>query len=293
MKPSISLQHMKTPAKVNLYFEIVGKRSDGYHDIRTIFYPLKELFDTLEISLTETRGVTMACNSAEVPLDERNLCVRAALNFAQEAKLEPCWHIDLEKRIPIAAGCGGGSSDAAATLLILNRMYKHILSTQHLGQIACRLGADVPYFLAPSLMLGEGIGEQLTPFSIRLPSHLGILLLNLKFPVSAAWAYRHYGLHDKKMGEFSALMAALQEGDAEHIMDGMHNDFDRCLFEKFPILEELKVVLQQFGHRCVHVSGSGPTLFVVDDFERLHETYLKLGGMEQYANMLWMHIEQF
>lgn len=290
---SSPLFQIKTPAKVNLYLEIVGKRDDGYHEIRTVFYPLKELYDIITITHTEKPGVTMTCKAKDIPLDDRNLCVRAALRFAETTGVSPCWHIDLKKNIPIAAGCGGGSSDAAATLLLLNKMHNFVLSKQSLAQIACQLGADVPYFLMPSIMLGEGIGERLTQIEGSLPSHMGILLLNFGFPVSAAWAYRQHTISHEESTLFPAFMTALGCQKTEKLLQNMHNDFDQYLFEKFPILKEMKEFLNKQGHHYVHISGSGPTLFVIDEFEHLHQTYLELANIEKFNQVLWMHIECF
>lgn len=251
-----------TPAKVNLFLKVTGCRADGFHELETLFYPLPSLYDTLTVELGGS-GINLSCANASVPLDRRNLVWRAAELYADVAGVNAEWSITLQKRIPVSAGLGGGSSDAAALLRLLNSHYKR-LSFAELSELALKLGADVPYFLAPSLALARGIGEELTLLpepAFRVP----MVLLNPLFPVSAKWAYQNMEKSrvGVSSGEVQCLLSRLEAGDFAGVSGHMHNDLEYALLEKFPLLGIIGDEMLRYGALRPMISGSGSTIFSV------------------------------
>lgn len=259
---------METPAKINFFLEVCGQRSDGYHDIRTIFLPLCGLSDQVEVTLQSATGLSLSCSDRSLPTGPGNLCWRAAELFCRQARIIPQHHIELNKAIPIAAGLGGGSSDAAAVLLEMQRLHPNVVSPTELAQLAGQLGADVPFFLSPQPALGEGIGERLTPLQLGRP--LAVLVLNPGFPVPVSWSYQHY---NRPAGEvppaLSTLIEAIRRGNPVELAALSWNDLEFAVVKKFPILEIVRQDLLSAGALCVHVSGSGPTLFALTEAEHV------------------------
>ncbi len=251
---------MKTCAKVNLFLKITGKRPDGYHELENIFWPLPWLQDTVTVTMKTSGGISMECEAPGVPVDETNLCWKAAKVFLETSALPLSPHIALTKRIPIAAGLGGGSSDAAATLLELNRLTGNPLDSAKLHAIAANLGADVPFFLNPIPSLATGIGEVLSPVSSKGSCH--IFLANPQFPVPASWAYKHWheDFIDKKVS-CEEILAFMKSGEWGNVFSRIRNDLEYCIFRKFQILGIVRERMEALGIFNVHISGSGPTLF--------------------------------
>ena len=254
---------LKAPAKINLLLRITGKRPDNFHELVTLFHPVSALCDTLEVDLEAPPGISISCNAPGVPADSSNLAVRAAAAFAGKRGISPSWHITLEKAIPAAAGMGGGSSDAGTLLKFLNERFPG-LSPEEMNLLACQTGADVPFFLNPSDATARGVGEKLTPAGVlpRPP----MLAVFPAFPVSAAWAYRHL----QKMTppaqaeeELLLLIEALKRKEFRKAASLCANDLEGALFAKFPLLSILKKELEEQSALCVHISGSGPTLFAM------------------------------
>lgn len=253
---------METPAKINLFLEILGKLPDGYHEIRTVFLPVSGLSDTVTVLRNPEPGIELHCSGLPLPVGEDNLCWRAAMAFCQHFYILPQHRIFLEKRIPVAAGLGGGSSDAAAVLLELLKLEKLQERKSELLDLAAALGADIPFFLDPRPALGEGKGERLSPLAIQEP--LELLLINPGFPVPVRWSYQHA---ERPQGmqppEFSRLSQTLANGTPAEIAEIAWNDLEFAVFRKFPILQLIRKSLLENGALCVHVSGSGPTLYAI------------------------------
>jgi 4-diphosphocytidyl-2-C-methyl-D-erythritol kinase len=238
------------PAKVNLYLKVLGRRPDGYHELVTVMQPLS-LADELAI-VPSGPGIALECDRPEVPRGRENLVWRAALEFERETGREVGAHITLKKRIPVAAGLGGGSSDAAGTLRGLNRLAGEPLDGDRLHHLATRLGADVPFFLCGGPAVGRGIGTELTP--VALPSYW-YLLLNPGVPLSTRWVYENLDL-DRLRG-----FAAMEAWDPEHPERWVHNDLETVALTRFPELAEILVQLKQLKAWAQGISGSGPTIF--------------------------------
>lgn len=248
------------PAKINLFLAVDRRRENGYHDIRTVFLPLSEIADHVYLTQTDTAGGGVECAHPDVPTGASNLCHKAVERFAAAAGTSPCWHIRIGKRIPVAAGLGGGSSDAAAVLNLLNRHYEHPLDDAALAELAAGIGADVPFFLYSRPAVAQGIGDQLE--TVAWEADAGIVLLNPCFPVSAGWAYRNYAsVRRLPAPEIDLLLEGMRRGDLDEIAENTHNDLEFALAYKFPLIEMLKEFLLDRGCLAAHVSGSGPTVY--------------------------------
>ena len=257
---------MRCPAKVNLYLRVVGRRPDGYHELVTVMQPLT-LADELTVTLAG-EGISLRCDRPEMPQGEDNLVWRAARQFQEETGLTPGVRLGLAKRIPVAAGLGGGSSNAAGTLLALNELAGKPLPQRDLHRLASLLGADVPFFLARRPAVGRGAGTQLSAVTL-LP--YWYLLVNPGAPLSARWVYENLDL--------AGLPGppASQAWDPEHPETWVRNDLGTVALKRFPELTQLLAGLSGAGAWCQGVSGSGPTLFgLFPTREAAHQAGLRL-----------------
>jgi 4-diphosphocytidyl-2-C-methyl-D-erythritol kinase len=241
---------VRCPAKVNLYLRVVGRRPDGYHDLVTVMQPLS-LTDVLRVTL-EGEGISLTCDRPELPLGEGNLVWQAARWFQDEAGLKQGVRLNLSKRIPVAAGLGGGSSDAAGALLALNELSGQPLSQARLHRLASQLGADVPFFLSREPAVGRGIGTRLSPVTL-LP--YWYVLINPGVPLSTRWVYENLDLAGLPGAP------ANEAWDPEHPETWVRNDLGSVAVKRFPELAQLLADLKDTGAWCQGVSGSGPTLF--------------------------------
>ncbi len=238
------------PAKVNLGLSVLGRRADGYHELHTLFAALS-VGDRLWVE-PAPQGVALEVRGAALSEGPDNLVYRAAVAYLEAAGWPGGVRVVLEKRLPLAAGLGGGSSDAAAALRALAQLYPASLD---LKALALRLGADVPFFLGPPLAEGRGVGERLRPLG---PMEAHLVLLNPGIPVAAAEAYRQ--LRREEWGgelDIAAILQAVQAGEEPPYW----NSLEKPVFRLEPSLEELKGRLRQAGLRGVLLSGSGSSFF--------------------------------
>ena len=248
---------LAAPAKVNLSLRIMGRRSDGYHDLDTVMQKL-DLCDFVTVSLVDESGVFLRCPDSDLPEDRTNIAFQAATAFFEICSLERVGvQITLEKRIPIAAGLGGGSSDAGAVLLGLNRLLGTPLSTAMLIDLARTLGADVPFFVTNyGAVRAKGIGDKMTP----IPSLQGcrIVLANPSFSVSTREVFEKYALtiesENSKIKNFRKIKA-------HPTSCGLINDLESITLSSHPEIEALKLDFLAHGASLVLMSGSGPTYF--------------------------------
>ncbi len=240
------------PAKVNLYLRVLGRRADGYHDLLSIMQPLS-LADELIISPAPP-GIFLDCDEPGIPRGSGNLVWRAALEFQRATGRKVGAHMVLRKRIPVAAGLGGGSSDAAAALLALNTLAGEPLQAASLHNLAGELGADVPFFLGLGPAVARGIGTQLSP--LQLPAYC-YLLLNPGVRVSTRWVYESLDLDSLKRYK------VLEEGewDPEQPAAWVHNDLESVTLKLYPELVRLLETLERLGALARGMCGSGPTLY--------------------------------
>jgi 4-diphosphocytidyl-2-C-methyl-D-erythritol kinase len=254
------------PAKVNLYLRVAGRRPDGYHEVVTVMQPLT-LADQLTVTLAGN-GISLRCDRPDLPQGAQNLVWRAARQFQEETGLTPGVRLSLSKRIPVAAGLGGGSSDAAGTLLALNELTGKPLSQGRLHRLASLLGADVPFFLTRGPAVGRGTGTQLSAVTL-LP--YWYLLVNPGVPLSTRWVYENL--------ELAGLPPppATETWDPERPETWVRNDLGTVAVKRFPELTQLLAELNDAGAWCRGISGSGPTLFgLFRTREAAHQAGLRL-----------------
>jgi len=236
------------PAKINLSLRILGRRPDGFHEIETLMAPIS-LFDEITIAPNES-GIRFQCDDAALVND--NLVVRAAELFFEKIKTKPAVAITLKKKIPYGAGLGGGSSDAAATLLGLNKFLEADLKQEELVELAAKVGSDVPFFIYQGPAMCRGRGEIVSPTKIN--GLLSLLLLKPEFSVPTPWAYSRW----KDSREIPNVSYSAQEFNGVQFT----NDLERPVFEKFVFLAQAKTWLQKQPEVAVALmSGSGSTVF--------------------------------
>ncbi|HCE44169.1 MAG TPA: 4-(cytidine 5'-diphospho)-2-C-methyl-D-erythritol kinase [Lentisphaeria bacterium] len=250
---------IKAPAKTNLFLRVARKRDDGYHEIETIFVPLENLSDTVELTDSNDGKLSVTCSIPALSGPD-NLCHKAAEAFAKSAKIRPAWKIHVIKRIPVAAGLGGGSSDAAGVLRLLQQKYPHKISEADILYMASKLGADVPFFLNPVPSIATGIGEKIKPLALKC--WIPIVVVFPGFPVSAKWAYRNR-IKSSSNVELKDIISALDKNDNRRLASLLRNDLAPALWKKFPLLSILKDGMLKAGALGVEVSGSGSSLLAV------------------------------
>jgi 4-diphosphocytidyl-2-C-methyl-D-erythritol kinase len=253
-------------AKINWSLRILTKRPDGYHEVRTVLQTIS-LCDELHFESTPGTNLTFSCSEPQLPLDEHNLVVRAASMLRENAGATLGCHVHLEKRIPMQAGLGGGSSNAAVALVGLMRLWRLEVDQARLNRMAVQLGADVPFFLAGGCALGVGTGSEIQPLPDRERKYLLLVTPNAR--VSTAVAY-------------NAFDSALTSPQAETILAGsqnerdfgnsdqwdLGNDFERVIFDMEPEIERAHAALLNAGARRAMLAGSGSTVFgIFDDLE--------------------------
>jgi 4-diphosphocytidyl-2-C-methyl-D-erythritol kinase len=250
---------IKAPAKLNLRLKVTGVRPDGYHELVSLMVPVG-LFDLLDIRPSVSSENGLASTGYEVPVDESNLVLKAVHSFRSKTGLRTGFSIRLQKNIPVSAGLGGGSSDAAATLLAANELLGRPLSPQELHELAARLGADVPFFLGCRPAIARGIGEILEPLE-RWARHWYVIVTP-PLHVSTAWVYRNYTLNELTRDEFHYIKNQLGNDSLAfaHILE---NDLETVTSASFPTIVTIKRHLKEAGAAGVLMSGSGPSVFGV------------------------------
>lgn len=244
----------QSPAKINLILKVLRRREDGYHDIASLMQKVS-LADEMEFA-PRGEGIALACPDSDLPTGEGNLVVRAARALFAEAGFAGGVEITLRKRIPTAAGLGGGSSNAATTLTALNDLFRFGFDRERLIRIGARLGADIPFFIYGSPAWAFGIGELLEP--AETPPGMWLVLVNPGFEVPTKWVYQGLNLPLTKtplkysIPSFSGI---------RELAAALSNDLEKVTVARYPVLEELKGFLLRQGALGSLMSGSGPTVF--------------------------------
>jgi 4-diphosphocytidyl-2-C-methyl-D-erythritol kinase len=245
---------IQAPAKVNYRLDVVGRRPNGYHDLRMIMQRVN-LCDEVTLRLVAQPGIRVTCGQHDVPEGEGNIAWKAARALLELSGSDQGVEIEIVKQIPVAAGLGGGSSDCAAVLLGLNELLRLGLSLERLMEIGVTLGADVPFFVFGQTALAEGIGELLTPLA-KVPT-AWVVLVNPNLPVSTAWVYQNLQLTQRDQ---LAKLPNSFENVAE-LCDILGNDLESVTIPAFPVIDEIKRSLVGLGASGALMSGSGPTVF--------------------------------
>ena len=256
----------RSPCKVNLLLNILGKRSDGFHELETLMQPVN-LCDEISFERAGT-GIQLSCSDKTLPVDSKNLVYRAAEKFLAAAKITAGVRIHLEKKIPMAAGLGGGSGNAATTLVALNELFDRPLPPSKIDELAASMGSDINFFLQSKPALATGRGEKVESLE-HFPALRGkaFLLIHPGFGIATPWAYQNLArfpaaLNGRK-GRAQKLISKLRTNDWPAVADGLYNSLEAPALEKFPVLKLFQEFLVANGALAALMSGSGSTTFAI------------------------------
>ena len=250
---------LKAPAKINLGLDVLGRRDNGYHDVRMVMQSIG-LYDDVTIEKVEEPGICLEINLDFLPTDDRNIAYKAAKLLMDEFAISTGVKIKLEKHIPVAAGMAGGSTNAAAVLEGMNTLFSLGLTQKELMERGVKLGADVPYCIMKGTALAEGIGEILSPLPPLPECH--ILIAKPDISVSTKEVYEE--LDSKEIPdhpEIDGILEGLEEANLEKIVSAMGNVLERVTVQKYPVIDEIKQMMKKAGAMNAMMSGSGPTVF--------------------------------
>ena len=254
---------LRALAKINLGLDILRKREDGYHEVRMIMQTI-QMYDVLEMKRVRKPGISLSVNYSYIPNDERNLVYKAAKLLMDEFQVKGGVDIHLEKFVPVAAGMAGGSSDAAAAFVGVNRMFHLGLTEEQLMERAVKVGADVPYCIMRGTALAEGIGEKLK----RLPKvpECYVLVGKPGINVSTKTAYENLNLAGiGKHPDIDGLIRDIECGDLYAMASKMENVFEPGIIRQYPVIGNIKELMEEKGALKAMMSGSGPTVFGIFD----------------------------
>ncbi len=256
----------KSPCKVNLILNILGKRADGFHELETVMHPVN-LCDAMTFERAGT-GLQLTCSHPELPTDSKNLVHRAATSFFAAANIFDGVRIHLQKNLPLAGGIGGGSANAAVTFTALNELFGTPLPPGKLHELAAALGSDVPFFLHDKPALATGRGEQVqTLENFSALRGKAFFLVHPGFGISTPWSYQNLARFPEALngraGRAGKLVSQLQEGDLPAAAGEFYNSLEAPAFDKFPVLALYKEFLRENGALVSLMSGSGSTTFAI------------------------------
>lgn len=249
----------KAMAKVNLGLDVLRRRQDGYHEVRMIMQSV-DLYDVLTFEKTEAAGIVIRTNKKNIPTDQRNLIYKAADLLMQKYSITDGLRVTLEKRIPMAAGMAGGSTDAAAVFVAMNELFSLHMTQESMCELAVTIGADVPYCIVGGTVLAEGIGEKLT----KLADAPACTLLIAKPSVGVSTKYVYENLHADKLRQhpdIDGMLTAICEDDLDGVAKRLGNVLETVTVKAYPVIEKLKSWMMEHGAVNALMSGSGPTVF--------------------------------
>lgn len=271
---------LKAFAKINLGLDVVRKREDGYHEVRMIMQTI-HLYDYLDLSVRAVPGIYIRTNRSDIPTDDGNLVYKAAKLLVDEFQIEKGLVVRLKKHIPVAAGMAGGSSDAAATMVGVNELFGLGLSQEELMERAVNIGADVPYCIMGGTALAEGIGEVLSP----LPPMPKCWILIAKPPIDVATKFVYGNLKANELEQHPDIDAMIRDLKDEKLTDMcsiMGNVLETVTIPAYPVIDEIKKMMLDWGAEGAMMSGSGPTVFGIfsdKEYAKKAETAVKKSGL--------------
>ena len=250
---------LKALGKINLGLDVLGRRENGYHDVRMVMQTVY-LYDRIIMKKSKTPGIRLETNLYYLPVNENNLAYQAAQMLMDEFHIEEGVSIQLDKHIPVAAGMAGGSSNAAAVLFGINRMFSLGLSQKELMERGVKLGADVPYCIMRGTVLAEGIGEILTPLSPMPKCY--VLIAKPAISGSTKMVYEKLDSHEiEDHPDIDGILAGLKAGDLKKVAGSMGNVLERVTVDAYPVIDQIKKMMIKEGALNAMMSGSGPTVF--------------------------------
>ena len=250
---------IKAYAKVNLGLDIIGKREDGYHLLKMIMQTV-DLYDEIEINKSDDNKISIKCNISYVPVDNRNLMYKAAVLFMDKYNINSGLKINIKKNIPVAAGMAGGSTDAAAVLKCLNKLFEVNAPYEELVNLALKIGADVPYCINGGTAICEGIGEVIT----ELPPFKNVIMVIVKpsFGVSTKEVYGGLDISRiKKHVKIDDIVRGMKKNNINVVCYNMKNVLENVTIRKYPVIKDIKHMMIKQGAKGALMSGSGPTVF--------------------------------
>jgi len=267
----------KAYAKVNLGLDVIRRREDGYHEVRMIMQTV-DLYDILAFTRREEPGIVVMTDREELPGDESNLVYKAARLLTETYFIKEGIKIELQKRIPMAAGMAGGSTDAAAVFHGMNEMFELGMSEDEMCTLGVKIGADVPYCIKGGTALAEGIGEILT----RLPDTPGCMVLIAKPNIDVSTKFVYENLHAEKLDchpDIDGMRAAIEAGDLRGVARRMGNVLETVTVKAYPVIGEIKEAMMKKGAWNALMSGSGPTVFgIFGEEEEARAAYDEIAG---------------
>lgn len=278
MKKTLIVQ---APAKINVGLWVKNKRPDGYHDLETIFQTIS-LEDTITLHESFEPGIRITCSNPNVPSGADNLAFKAAKIFLERFGIEPALDIRIEKRIPMAAGLAGGSTDAAAVLTGLPKLFEKTATPAELMDMAAFLGSDVPFLVRGGLAVGAGRGEKLEFYEQPKNPLTVVIAIPNDVSVSTKWCYDNYtpGNNETKGRAFAMILEAFRKGDLQSLRKLVFNDLESVTLHRYPIVQKVKELLSSTGDGVVLMSGSGPSVFgIFENKQKAVQALQALKGM--------------
>lgn len=275
-------------AKINLGLDVLRRRENGYHDVKMVMQTVN-IYDTLDFVKKEEPGIVVKVDAMELPTDENNLIYKAAKLLYERCQMEEGVEITLTKRIPIAAGMAGGSTDAAAVLVGINRLFNLGLTMDELKEIGVKIGADVPYCIEGGTALSEGIGEILT----KLPDAPDCFVVVAKPEISVSTKYVYENLHANELKyhpDIDGMVEAIREGNLDGVCSRMENVLETVTENKYPIISQIKKLLKDAGAENSLMSGSGPTVFAIFKEEEMAKKALEMVEMSGLAKQSFVTV---
>ena len=277
---------LKARAKINLGLDVVRKREDGYHEVRMIMQMIN-LYDRITLRRSTEPGIRVTTNLPYLPVNEDNLVYRAAKLLMEEFKVTEGAEIELQKYIPVAAGMAGGSSDAAAVMVGVNRIFHLGLTKKQLMERGVKIGADVPFCIMRGTALAEGIGEVLTPLP-AMP-HCSLVIAKPKIHVSTKFVYGNLKASElKEHPDIDGQVQALREGSLEQLVAKMGNVLETVTIPAYPVIDEIKKTMLKNDAMGAMMSGSGPTVFGVFEREERAQEVCRLLKKEGAAKQVYL-----
>ncbi|MAE43158.1 4-(cytidine 5'-diphospho)-2-C-methyl-D-erythritol kinase [Candidatus Woesearchaeota archaeon] len=270
-------------AKVNLYLKVGKRLKSGYHTIQSVMQLVK-LHDFVSFEKLKEDEIIVESNNRDLE-GKNNLAYKAAEILKNEFNIKEGIKINIEKNIPMAAGLGGGSSDAATALLILNKLWSIKTNQKKLIEIGAKIGSDVPFFIAGETAVVEGMGDKIKP--VKKPISINVVLVNPGIKVSTTWAYKQLDklkAKDATKKNVNEVVRAIRKKDIKKIAENMHNDFDALIEKKHSIVKEIKINFRKFDALNSMVVGSGPTVLgMYDSIYTAREAYFKLKDLYPFV----------
>ncbi|NLI56940.1 MAG: 4-(cytidine 5'-diphospho)-2-C-methyl-D-erythritol kinase [Clostridium sp.] len=266
--------YLKANAKINLSIDILKKRDDGYHEVKMIMQSI-DLHDDVYIETTD-EGIYVDCDKPWVPTGSGNIAYKAAELLKKRYGIKKGIKIKIIKNIPVSAGLAGGSTDAAAVIEGINKLFSLNLDQKELMELGKTIGADVPFCIKGGTMLSEGIGEILTP--IESFNNVNIVAVKPKVSVSTVWVYKNLNLSDiLERPNIPLILEAIKRKDIEYVAKNMKNVLETVTIKKYGVIEEIKQKLIELGALGSMMSGSGPTVFgIFESREKARFAYEKI-----------------